>query len=367
MTPELLYYPNFEPSLEFLKTHLLFSEKIYSIIPKGINPIFSVEAQKFFRDLPDTFDSISPIYEDNFHTKVNLKRMRFFFDEFSKQAKHTKDIKLTIDESQNANSILSSTVFPGYCPLYNEKISPEIDDLLDEYGLIDSNLTEIAQGLEGGNYVMVEENASNLIVSHIADKIGDRFGLSTITNNQTDYTVSTLSSLEAIKKVDATEGLLSSLIINTQIPSELLLMDNQEYKTIRNAYADIREPFRKLITDLNSIYRLDSTSDEEVLIEKIQVMAKEFVSASEKLKKTRFFRQIKKWSFWGIGSIGVLIAFATKNPTVEFSSSMMAIVASGIGLNFNYNESDNEKVQRLISGMQRDIIDASKVRSIYLI
>ncbi len=367
MTPELLYYPRFEPPLGFLKTHLLFSEKIHSIIPKNIKPKFSDKAQEFFELMPDTFDSIPPIYDDKVLNNVNLKRIRFFFDKFSKPVKYPKDIKLTIGDLQNADAVFGNTTFSGYSPLYNQKLNPEIRELLDEYNLIDYDITDIAMDLESGDYCMVEENASNLVVSHIADKMGNRTGLSTITNNQTDYTVSTLNSLEAIKKVDATEGLLSSLIINMQIPSEIHNISNQKYRNIRNAYSDIREPFRELITDLNNIYRLNSILDEKSLLEKIETIVKKFNLESEKFNKTRFIRQIKDWTIFGIGSLGVLGACLAENQNAKVALAMLSITVTGINQFCNYYESDKEKIHRLISGMQGDIIDASKVRSIYLI
>lgn len=245
-TFEALYYPSFEPSAKWLRSFLLFFDKVNSIVPDDANFTPSRPIAEIIDSVPNAFGTISPRKEDIVVDDVNLSRMRKAFKVIKslRYNSEVKRIEITVGEE--------GVRIAGQVFLHDSKMSQSVRDLLKEFELIDPDLEPLAESIGVRDFTLVDETAGDLIVSHVADNIGRRYGLNTITDRRLDFIVTALNAMES-KSILEPESLLACSIINVLIPQEIQNISTNQYKQIRDAYSDIRVLFQRVVIELASV------------------------------------------------------------------------------------------------------------------
>lgn len=357
---EALYYPSFEPSYQWLRSFLLFFDRIQSIVPEDANFEPSTNVLKILDAFPDAFHTISPKPEDIALDSLNLDRMRKAFNLIKNQSPkgESKEIEVIID--QHGAIRISGHVF-----LHDRKMSDSVRFLLEEFELIKSDFDGVAESLGAANFSIVNESASNLILSHVADKIGKRYGINTVTDSSVDFTVNALNALGSSSLFEPAT-LLACSVINLLIPEDVGRIEISRYKEIRDAYSDIREPFHRVVLDLTNLYRLDRIGDMQILRKKISEITQEFNSEFSKFRKSKFGRSLKRWMPIGIGGLASLVGAAFSEPSIAFSTAGVSVVIQIIQETsfFRQESSSQEEVHRMIAGMQKDILKAAQVKTL---
>ena len=356
---EALYYPNLQPPATWLRNFLLFFDKIKTIVPEGVNFKLSQENSEIINLIPDAFETIPPEEKDIFLDDFNLSRFR-------------KAFKIIKNKESDVKSKKDKIVFledecihmAGRTILYDKKISDKVRNLLKHFKFIESEHRERADS-RGAKYYIANESASDLIVSHIADNIASRYGWNTVTDRQIDFTVNALNAFEWVSVKDR-RNLLVCSIINCEIPQEIQKISLERYNKIRDKYADMREHFHHLAAELSNVHRLEKTKDEQTLRERINRLTYEFNEDVEEFKNSKIGREFKRWAPISIGSITTIITAAIGGPIVAIPCAVVSVAIQVIQELSRKKEprSMKEEVCRLIAGMQKDIIEASKIRDL---
>lgn len=217
-----LYYPSFEPPAAWLRSFLLFFDKINSIVPKDAKYSPSRNILEITDLIPDVFETIAPDEKDIEIDNLNFSRLRKAFEIIKKEQpkKHREQVKITIDHDGSIG--IADHVF-----LHDAKISDNIRSLLEEFELIRPELSEIAASSGTRNFSVVNENASDLIVSHLADKISRRHGWNTISDKPIDFIINRLNSF-SYKSINEPETMLACSIITCEIPHEIKYVPPQK-------------------------------------------------------------------------------------------------------------------------------------------
>src|SRR5580704_14749465 len=77
--PGVLYHPNFEPSLSWLRSSLLVYDKVSSIVPLEAGYVPSDDVKRHLEKLPDTFAPLPPEPLDIVHEYFVLRVLRGAF------------------------------------------------------------------------------------------------------------------------------------------------------------------------------------------------------------------------------------------------------------------------------------------------
>lgn len=355
---KVLYYPTFEPPANWLRSFLLFFDQINTIVPSDAGFTLSVENSKILELMPDAFETISPHDEDIKFDPNHLKRLEKAFDEIARNSHKGKTDSIIFEFGPGGETRIAGHVFQHYT-----KTSEEVRELLEKYKLIKPELLDVSRalGLREG-YDVVEEDASLLLLSHIADRIGSRKSITTVTDHTLDFTVNGLNALSIQTSTDAATALARS-IINFEIPSDVLSVPPKRFKEIRDAYADLREPFQQMTIDLANLYRLNALMDEQVLQSRIVEIVQSFDKELHNLKSGQFGRKVRKWLPIGIGSLAALVGAALPAPTIAIPCAALSVMIQIIqGLSSQMRpETSRETTQRLLAKMQKEILSASEV------
>lgn len=356
---EALYDPGFEPDPKWLRSFLLFFDKIRSIVPKDVDFKLSKEILELLDLIPDAFETISPTEEDISVEELNLNTMRAAFKIIGEEEERVerKRVKIQIDGGKIS--------IPGYARLHGKKISYEVSSLLREFGLIRTELTDLAADIvkEEGFYV-VNENASSLILSNVADRIGSRNGWNTITDREMDFAVNVLNSFQ-YKSVEDPESMLISSVISCEIPQEIQHLNPREYKEIYDSYSDIREPFHHVIRERSSLHQLGKIESRDVLEDRVREITDEFSLEVEKIRKSNFGRRIARWIPISVGTIAnIVIGIFSGNMLLSIAGSVTSSMQVIQEITRKDPQTDKEKIQRMLGEMRKDILKKAKIKEI---
>ncbi len=360
---EALYYPTFEPPVIWLRSFLLFFDKIRTIVPTDVNFKLSNNIAELVGLLPGTFETIPPKEQDTIIDDLNLDRMRKAFQIIKEKEPTTKEkeFKITIDKRDESIGIA------GYTLLHHRKLSDKVRSLLEEFKLIEPEFSNLVESLstDARNFSIVNESAGDLIVSHIADKIAKQYGWNTVTDLQIDFSVNALNAFEH-ESIKEPRNMLVCSIIKCEIPQEIQYINPKKYVEFRDVYSDIRKPFHRFVNELSNLYRLETISDKQILQDRIREITHEFDLEVEKFKKTKFGRIIKRWISIGIGSLAILTGAVINEATVKITCAAVSVAMQIIQKSSTCKEPEPErsKIQRLIARMQKDILKASQIRKL---
>jgi hypothetical protein len=116
-------------------------------------------------------------------------------------------------------------------------------------------------------------------------------------------------------------------VMSIEVPWDVQHMDLGSYKTLRDAYADLRQPFQTFMHALTDLHRLEGM-DEPHLREKVRSIALEFDSRVQLFRNTRFAKKIPKWLPVGIGGFATLAGTAIKSPSVSIPCAVIRVTIS---------------------------------------
>src|ERR1700722_20561339 len=165
-TYNLLYYPGFHPSPIWSRRILLLADSLTRVVPTDV-PASDPDDLVALQDaVPGCLRSISPEETDVAIEDHEMPRLAsaFAFLAASHSTASKNRVKISISESGSISVL-------GYMFLHHDKVSPKILTALRHNKLIIEGLDKY---VDYRGFLVVDENASNLILSGMADKISRR-------------------------------------------------------------------------------------------------------------------------------------------------------------------------------------------------
>lgn len=215
---EALYYPYFEPPNEWLRSFLLFYDSIKTIVPSEVKYVPSAEVSSILDIYPNAVKQISPSEKDNKIDKINLKLLEDAFQIIAEK-KHKKNslIKNTCKLIINKKGGIG---IEGYTLLHESKISVEVRALLEEFHLLQPKVSDVSRKIDTNmrDFSVVDEEAGNLIVSYISDKIASRYGLPSVTETELNFAVNSIRAICPTGSMMGIKAFLAKAIISLEIP-----------------------------------------------------------------------------------------------------------------------------------------------------
>lgn len=343
---QVLYYPNFWPSQEWVRSHLLFFDTIYSIVPKdpSIDPPSYV--YEITDKLPGSCKTIPP--DHKYINNIDMTLLEAAFRLIQEDQKSPTSGLTTIRSHQYGIWDI------GNVSIHLTKIAPDIEDLLNRTELVHKKEKHL-----NADYLTINSKAANLIVSLISDDIGRRKGINTITDMPLEYSVSLFNSYK-FKSINDPRTLLAKSLINCEIPYQIGQIPFSDYLKIRTAYKNIRTPFHELINEISSIYQLNSIEDTNELKLRIEDITTDINDEIQRIKKQSFCETLKRWIPIGISGFGTIAGSITVDPLMLMTTNSISFGIQVLKeLKYKAPNDRHDNIKRMIGNLQNDLLKPS--------
>lgn len=324
---KILYYPHYQPTSKWLRSMLLLTDQIERIVPEGADPEDDDTIKELIQSIPGSLISRPPGQHDIDFDHLTLQRLRCAF-------RIIKEHVDTIQERQVKIVIgpAGSISIDGHTFLHRAKVAPQVRELLQDEGLLLPFLEDYAESIGAEKYLPIPTEASNLVLSCIADRIARREGLDTATDEDLPFAISALDSLQVSvgAPAGAVESALLSAVAAISIPEEVTNLSIEAYSELRESYVPIRNTFQSFTTEISAINRLDRIEDPKIFAERIALVAGQIEKECSTYKKSTFSRRFKSWAPFSVGSIlsvGAAMADAAFGLTFAAGSVTVGLAA----------------------------------------
>jgi len=314
---------------------------------------------RFIRQNPKTLNKISPEKNDKIYDFHRLSQIEAAFKIISSK-NEVPGKKVIINPK--------GTKFYDYTYLSDIKISLKIGELLEKYDLIlaDSDIIDESDlspnGIEG-KFSLVNTEAADIIVSYMADNIGYRKGIPTITDNNLNYIFNSLNDF-GYRSNFGSECMLANSIIQCSIPKNIQKISLSQYSEIRENFSGVREKFPNLIEEIIREKRFDRIHDKNYLIDKISDYKIDFDLEVQEANKLCLKQGIKDWGPFTVGSMISLGAAIFDRPEILVPGTMSTIAFTAIQMGYERKKVSNRKkpILKMIGKMQKKIIGTKFVK-----
>ena len=280
----LLYYPGFHPDAIWLRRVFLLADNLTRIVPIDVQTGDPDNLLALQDCIPGCLQSISPEAHDVAIEEHDMPRLAKAFAFLARS--HPERLNKRVEIKMVISQIGSLSVL-GYVFLHHAKVSPAIHEELRRNKLIVDGFDGLLEG-----FLVVDQNASNLILSSIAENISRRIGLDAITDEPIPFALNALNNLGVKQAIvsGAAEGALLSSLASVLIPLEVATLSPRDYRNLREAYGSMRMAFKELTAELTRINRLNRIEDPKFLRDQVKITATEFFKEYQAFRKSRYAR-----------------------------------------------------------------------------
>ena len=398
-----LYYPSWNPPVEYLRAALLFFDRFEVIIPEGVPADYHRANQQVFDLIPDAFQerrehhyeldlhgerwgrferALDIIAEDRRPRESTTRpparrpgksRKGSQMPLFPEEAGSPEDREDMPTRMESEDSILEGPPMSfrdgglgglqigGDVLTHDSKMSHMVKDALKMRGLLRPDLRHIPEEAGKTGFHVVDRRASGLILSILADTLAQRYRLRTITDEPLGYTLNSLNAQHSDSR-RAAEMSLASAIISTEIPETVGLLTAEEYVELRKRFEGVRVPFQRAVRDLCDDNALYSITDPKALEEATRDVAEEYGKGIVQFRKSSFSTSLKAWAPFSLGVLGGALGIMDG----------VTVGAVGLGLTVAVQLYEKcqiakpggygEQSQRLMSGLRRELLDPKLLR-----
>jgi hypothetical protein len=199
----------------------------------------------------------------------------------------------------------------------------------------------------------------------LASRIASRLGVDAITDQPMPFAVAALRGIPQQTSDDgAAEGALLSAVATLMIPVSVAKIPPQRYLEIRESFAEIREAFKAVTTELAARHRLKRVEDAEEFGRRVDAVARDFARQYREYRKSRYARQIRSWAPMCLGNI-LLVPTAFVSPITAAGLTVASFAIQVIEKSLGGSDSAaGERVFHMLAGLRRDIVKHSGVREL---
>ena len=351
----ILYYPSIEPNPIWLRGPLLLFDKVYRIVPKDYDESPNEQLLTMMEAFPNSIDKVVPNNIDINMNHNELDRLETAFQIISDNKPQKTEQKIIIHRNGNMS-------IEGYDAIHVRKTTKRVRGLLDQYKLISPIPKRIEKsGLSfDDDWLITVPQASDLIMSNLAGKIAKRRNLSMISDQEMDFTFLSLNQkgINEIPSGMSANGKLASAMFDIVVPEETYTLDLKKYKKIREKYSDFRDVFNQTLSD----YELEKIDDVDYLNKTIEDIVNTFKVELEKIQKSTFGRQFKRWTPLSIGTLLSFASLATLQPEIAITVESASIGIQTIKEIYSFYSRPDKNMYNMIHKMKKDIIRADFVQ-----
>ena len=285
---EALYYPNIEPPIRWLWSAALLFDTVRSIVPSDAETSLSQELLEF-AEHTKAWVPIRPTQETALLLDVPDHDLDQAFGAIAAKREDTKKLEIII--GPGGRTRMTDHIF-----MHGSKLSDRVRDRLKAHGLMQSEFGE-------GDWLPVNEQASDLVLSYIADKLAARQGWTSITDREGFYVFNAVGQPSAFDPPDDAEDLLARLMVAELVPDVIDRLSIEKYSELRNRYAPIRERLNIFINEMVLENRLDRIGSGAELEQAVQDCVGDLKKEVLSFRASTFGEFFRKWGPFSVSSL----------------------------------------------------------------
>lgn len=345
-----LYYPNIEPPIGWLRSAALFFDTVASFVPAESDDALSDQLREF-ANATDAWTPHRPTESTALLVDVPVDRLDRAFGAIATERKRAPG-RVEFEIVIGAESRVKDHVF-----MHGSKLSSLVRERLYAHGLmLPKGLSET---LMKGDWWLVNERASDLILSHIADRLAARRGWTSITDNEGCYAFNALDRTDAGASPNEAEDQLARMLVTELVPDEIEGLPIKKYLELRHRYEPIREDLAIFINEVVLENRLSRIGDTAELHQAVRDYVKNLMKEVQSFRESAFGRTFRKWGPFSLGGF-VTIAAALSSQTWALplaGASVLFGAADKAGV-FERKATKRGDMVRLVAAARKDIISS---------
>lgn len=350
----VLYYPDFTPDPTWLRQVLLLSDGVVRIVPSDVDPHDPDAVEELTEEISGCLSTMVPTAADiaiEHGEEDRLARVFALLGKATSQPPSSLNIRISDGKLGIA----------GHVFVHDSKLSDFVRSQLRDNGLV----LEAAAKLAPQDFLVVHEGASNIILAGLAARIAARTGLDTITEKPLPFVFSALKGVPGRSVIDgAAEGALLSAIAEMAIPTAVASMEPHQYHEVRDSYGNIRRAFKALTSEWARLHRLTRLTDPGELSARVESLAQDFDRQYREYRASQFARTFKSLTPLCVGGV-LTVASAVVAPAVAPGIAIGSVVVTVIEKLLSAREdSPDERVFSMLSGLRREIVAQSGIREV---
>jgi hypothetical protein len=319
----VLYYPDLEPPLDWLMSYLLFHPSVARVVPEDVASLDSDNLKQFCDRFPDAVQDIIITDELIELNDIQLERL----DKAFSRIEIPEELDIVFEET--------SVSVPGYTFLHRSKVSKPVMNLFrthmflpEDYG---PGFASLFKDIK--DFILVKQEAANLLLSILADRVAWDRGLDSVTQYPLDFSLLAVNGLgigplSGSVPGQHTQKVLASAIITAQVPQNLSEMPFEKYEELRKKYSEVAEPFNRVMAEASKFSKLDNISNAKFLADEIDNVSKEFSRLLQELPKKGIAANIRHWVPFSIFSILGLVSSQVVAPIAGLGLASIGVVFS---------------------------------------
>lgn len=352
---EALYYPSVEPPIAWLKSAALLFDTVMSFVPADSDDTLSDELRTF-AEATNAWVPYRPTESTALLVDVPTERLDKAFARIAEKKPRAagggSELEFIIDGPMTS---IKNHVF-----VHGTKLSRPVRDCLQAHGLMLPE--DFAKGFTSGDWLVVDTQASGLILSYIADRLAEKKGWTSITDNEGCYVFTALQRTEQVAGPAEADDQLARLLVTNLVPDIIEALPLETYCELRERYKPLRERLALFIHDALLENRLKHIGDPEELRHAMDEYVKDLRNEVLAFRDSTFGAMFRKWGPFSLGSIvslGAAIPGRLAFPLAGAGLLLMAVDKAGI---LERKATLRGDMVRLLAAARNDVIEASAVK-----
>jgi hypothetical protein len=348
----VLYYPDFTPKALWLRRVLLLADSVTRIVPPDVKPNDSEDVLAVQEAVPGSLTSVAPEPRDTAIERGDEERYRRVFGAVAQQRRPDADeIRITV--SGGGHLAIANHEF-----VHDAKLSDFVLNQLRVNNLMIDGLGDLA----GDHFVVVQRDASDVILAGLAAKIAARLGIDAITDKPLPFAATALSDIDIDAAAGSAEGALLTALARTSIPAAVAHLRPDEYAELRSSYAPIREAFKSLTRELAQVHRLDRMNDPSELAKRVEATANDFHQRFIAYRDGRDARAFKKWTPLFIATALAIPGPLASTPELRaLIGASAAFAVHAIRQQLTLKAERHAHIFNMLTGLRSDLVEQSQI------
>jgi hypothetical protein len=307
MSYEVLYYPNFQPNLEWLKSMLLVSDTVERIVPYGVDLQDPVELRDLLTVLPDSLKAVPPENPDVQLEGRQLERLDKVFHWIANRLRNGAPAG---EPTGKVDEAVRARVF-----LHQAKASHEVRQMLVAHGLLDPALLDMGAIFGAGDRLILPQLASTFLLSIVAERMSGRTGRDVVTDEILPATFLGIDAISSARpaEVGAAEGQVGQSFVRMFIPKALNRLPLDKYLKLREEFLDLRYAFRQLVRQAAAEYDLNRRPEAKEIEQRVREATLEYAGRYADFRTRDVARSLDSWG-WFSAVNGVSLAKTALKP-----------------------------------------------------
>ena len=354
---QALYYPDVHPSVRWMKSGALLFDEVSSFLPSEAETNIAPELLEF-AEATGAWVPYRPTEETGLLVDVPVSRLDRAFGAI---ASVRKDPKLITAEFSGAHMRFKDHVF-----VHGSKLSKLVRERLSAHGLmIPKSLTD---ALSSGDWWCVEEQAADLILASIADRLAAQKGWTSVTDRNGCFLFNSLERAEDSASPNNAEELTAQLLVTELVPDLIEAVPIKTYCELRKRYEPIRVCLAGFLNELVIDNRLKDIGDPQELQRAVEDSTEELRKQVLAIRESSFAGIFKKWGPFGLSSVLTVSAAALVAPQLTIPLTVGSIIVHALDKSgfLEQKVTSRGRMVRLLASLRADVVEASSVKRIFV-